>query len=65
MGSKHILFVEFRQFLLKDLMFLLVRLRMRIKALNHTVDDQKKRITEYMAKESVTMLNGGEYLTFL
>lgn len=34
------------------------KLRMRIKALNHTVDDQKKRITEYMAKESVAMLNG-------
>lgn len=34
------------------------RLRMRIKALNQTVDDQKKRITEYLAKESVAMLNG-------
>ena len=38
----------------------LFRLRMRIKALNHTVDDQKKRITEYMANKSIAMLNGGK-----
>ncbi|XP_028393675.1 kinesin-like protein KIF21A isoform X2 [Dendronephthya gigantea] len=34
------------------------KLRMRIKALNLTVDGQKKRITEYMANKSIAMLNG-------
>ncbi|CAB3988481.1 Kinesin KIF21A [Paramuricea clavata] len=34
------------------------KLRMRIKALNHTVDEQKKRITEYVANKSIALLNG-------
>jgi hypothetical protein len=33
---------------------------MRIKALNQTVEDQKKRITDYMTDKSIAMLNGGK-----